>query len=267
MVGTTKWQIFKSGWHLASHPTQLVTAIQKMRRPLLIELVVLLILQVCSWFLIFNNNKFSISPDLTVIGLVSLFSGVTNIMSVVLDSDGSMTNFFWGMLNNVTYIYVSFSAHLYGEVYLYTYFFISQFIGIYSWNKRNLEHPIDNNNEVQVKELSMRGWVLMTLVVLVSWGILAFFLMHVPLITPTLDPHPWIDALSTVVQVFAQVLLICRYSSSQFILWIIGNTLEIILWTVSFNPIMIMLFIACNVNSFFGWYVWNQKLKQQAQIE
>ncbi|MBW1605892.1 nicotinamide mononucleotide transporter [Lactobacillus sp. Sy-1] len=227
----------------------------------------LLILQVCSWFLIFNNHRISIAPDLTIIGIVSLFSGVTNIMSVVLDSDGNMTNFFWGMLNNITYVYVSFNAHLYGEVYLYTYFFISQFIGIYSWNKRNIEHPIGDKNEVQVKELSARGWVLLTIAVLISWVILAMFLQRVPLITPTLDPHPWIDALSTVVQVIAQILLICRFSSSQFILWIIGNTLEIILWTVSFNPIMIMLFIACNVNSFFGWYVWNQKLKQQTEIE
>ncbi|MEJ6400961.1 nicotinamide riboside transporter PnuC [Nicoliella lavandulae] len=266
MVGSNKWQVFKSGWQLASHPNQLVSAIRKIRKPLLIEMVVLLILQVGSWLIIFNNNQFAVAPDLTVIGLVSLFAGVTNILSVVLDSDGNITNFFWGILNNIAYVYVSFNAHLYGEVYLYTYFFISQFIGIYLWNKRNVDHPIDNNSEVQVKELSVKGWLLLASLVIVSWIFLGLFLQRVPLITPTLDPHPWLDALSTVVQVFAQLLLILRYSSSQFILWILGNTLEIVLWTVNFNPIMIALFFACDVNSFFGWYVWNQKLKAQASL-
>jgi nicotinamide mononucleotide transporter len=184
----TQCQIFKSGWHLASHPHALLTGIREMRKPLQLELIVLLIFQVASWAIIFGNNHFSFAPDLTVIGLVSLFSGITNILSVVFDSDCNMTNFFWGILNNITYIYVSFQANLYGEVYLYIYFFISQFVGIYLWHKRNLRHPIANHNEVQVKELSLWGWVGVTIIVLVGWLLLGFFLLHVPLLTPTLDP-------------------------------------------------------------------------------
>lgn len=111
------------------------------------------------------------------------------------------------------------------------------------------------------------GCVGVNIIVLVGCLLLGFFLLHVPLLTPTLDPHPWIDTLSTVVQVLAQFLLISRYGSSQFLLWVIGNTLEIILWTFSFNPIMIMLFVACNINSFFGWYVWYQKSKVQKIIK
>jgi nicotinamide mononucleotide transporter len=251
---------------LAFSPTQIFKAIFQMSRQRTLYLFLLIAIQVGSFFLYFSNGNFTIKPDISAVGLFGLFAGITGILSVVICADGNVTNYFWGILNNITYIYVSFDSHLYGEVYLNLYFFVLQFIGIYEWTAKNLRTDTTKDDVVQVKELSKTGWLILTITVLVGWGLLGMFLQRVPFLSATLDPHPWIDAISVVVQVFAQLLMVLRYGSSQWLLWIVGNVAELILWTINFNPIIIALWLAYLINSLYGYYMWTAKLQKEMPV-
>lgn len=240
-------------------PKQIFNDVFRMSRSRSLYLLMLIAIQFGSFFLFFSHGRFSLQPDTTLIGFIGLFAGVTGIVSVVVCADGRITQYFWAILNNASYIYVSFANHLYGEVYLNLYFFILEFVGIYEWTARNVATN-DESDVVQVKELSRWGWVGLTILVLLGWLALGWFLTRVPLLSSTLDPHPWLDALSVVVQVFAQLLMVLRYGASQWLLWILGNVAEVTLWTINFNPIIIALWFAYLINSVYGYYMWTSKL-------
>ncbi|MCD5424690.1 nicotinamide riboside transporter PnuC [Limosilactobacillus fermentum] len=250
---------------LAFSPKQIYRAIFKMGRGRTFYLFLLLLLQVVSFFLYFANGTFSLKPDTSVTGIIGLLAGITGIISVVICADGEITNYFWGILNNIAYIYVSFANHLYGEVYLNLYFFILAFIGIYEWTAKNIQTDSDRKDVVQVKELTKWGWVALVVLVLIGWFALGSFLKQVPFLSSTLDPHPWIDSISVVVQVFAQLLMVLRYGSSQWLLWIIADVAELVLWTINFNPIIIALWLAYLINALYGYYVWTYKLQKEVK--
>lgn len=256
--------VVKKAVHLSFGPAQIVQDIFQMDRTRSLYLLSLVAIQIGSFFLFFSSGKVILKPDTSVIGIVGLFAGVTGILSVVVCADGKITNYFWAILNNVSYIYVAFANHLYGEVYLNMYFFILEFIGIYEWTSKNLNTKAEQQDLVQVKELSGIGWGILTLAVLIGWLTLGLFLKQVPLLSTTLDPHPWIDAISVVVQVFAQLLMVLRYGASQWLLWIVGNVVELLLWTINFNPIIMALWFAYLINSFYGYYIWTGKLQKES---
>lgn len=103
----------------------------------------------------------------------------------------------------------------------------------------------------------------MAVVLVVSWLLLAAFLSRVPFITATIDPHPYMDSMSTVLQVGAMVLMAFRFGASQWVLWNISHVAELVLWTLNFNPIMLALWLAFSINSVYGFYVWTFQLREQ----
>ncbi len=256
--------ILKQGFSVAFNPQQIFNDVFRMSSGRTLYLLLLIVIQASTFFIFFSHGQFSLQPDTSIIGLIGLFAGITGIISVVVCADGRITQYFWAILNNVSYIYVSFANHLYGEVYLNLYFFVLEFIGIYQWTARNVRTKAKQADVVQVKELSRWGWVGLSISVLIGWLILGYFLKRVPLLSSTLDPHPWLDAISVVVQVFAQLLMVLRYGASQWALWIIGNVAELVLWTINFNPIIMGLWFAYLINSLYGYYMWTAKLQGDA---
>ncbi|MDF7638608.1 nicotinamide riboside transporter PnuC [Lactobacillus sp. ESL0791] len=265
MEKVSRAQIMGKGLAKVFNPVELFGAIFKMGWKRVCYLGLLLAIQIGSFFLMFDHGSVSLHPDTSAIGWIGLVAGITSILSVVIVANGDVTNYFWGILNNISYIYVSMVSHLYGEVYLNLYFFILQFIGIYQWTAQSLRanKEKDDDEIVTVKELHFKGWLLLTVLVALGWVVFGIFLKHVPFMSSVLDPHPWIDSLSVVVQVFAQALMVMRYGASQWLLWIIANCTELLLWTLNFNPIMLALWIANLINSLYGYYTWTKKLPKE----
>ncbi|GLB47542.1 hypothetical protein WR164_15210 [Philodulcilactobacillus myokoensis] len=260
----SKLDVFSRGMKLTFSPKEIFSEIFRMKKSRSIYLWVLQLVEVASFLIVFANGKFQFAPDFSLIPVLSLIAGITEIFSVVADADGLISNYFWGIINNIAYIWVSYDSHLYGEVYLNLLFLVTQFIGIYLWYSKNEMAGAKNVNTVQVKQMSGTGWIFLLIFTVIAWLLMAMFLMHVPFLSATLDPHPWLDALSTVTNVVAQFLLITRYGTPQFIMWIIGNGIETILWVVNFNPIVAMFWLLCTINAFYGWYVWEKKLSHQS---
>ena len=79
----------------------------------------------------------------TFIGIVS--ATTTGVICVILTADGKRSSYVWGLINCVTYAYVSYLNGLYGETMLNLIYYVPiQFIGFYAWSK-NL-NKVDNED-------------------------------------------------------------------------------------------------------------------------
>ena len=69
--------------------------------------------------------------------LIGLISSISGMVCVVLVAKGKIANYYFGIVQTLTYAYIAYGYSLYGEVMLNALFYFPvQFIGIYLW-KRN----------------------------------------------------------------------------------------------------------------------------------
>ena len=89
--------------------------------------------------------------------MIALLSGLAGIISVVLCAKGKIENYAFGLFQAVTYAYICFQSHIYGEV-MYNILMVPMIIiGIISWKK----NMADGNGEVKARNLTAKGWVIL----------------------------------------------------------------------------------------------------------
>lgn len=188
---------------------------------------------------------------------MAIISAATGAMCVILVAKGEISNYFFGLINVVLYIFLAWNAKLYGEVMLNTLYYVPmQFIGFYMWKKAG-----NQNGDFVAKSLStaQRGALLLGSTI----GILAYAWV-LSLLGGNLA---LIDSMSTVLSIIAMVLMVKSYKE-QWAIWIVVNTVSIIMWVVSLmngvgdiaTAIMWTVYL---VNAIFGWISWNKASKQQ----
>ena len=79
--------------------------------------------------------------------IIAVCSGISGVISVVLCSQKKYSFYFWGLLQTITIIIISFQSELYGKVLENSFYLITMFIGMFIW-KKNL-----NGNETQVRKM------------------------------------------------------------------------------------------------------------------
>lgn len=76
---------------------------------------------------------------------------------MVLCAKGKIENYAFGLFQAVTYAYICFQSHIYGEV-MYNILMVPMIIiGIISWKK----NMADGNGEVKARNLTAKGWVIL----------------------------------------------------------------------------------------------------------
>jgi len=154
----------------------------------------------------------------TVLGIVSSATGVAY---TVCNGKGKRIAYVFGIVNSVLYAYISFNAHVYGDVVLYgLYYFPAMIVGWILW-QRNLDI---SNYEVIKRAMSAKGRLVLVgaCVALTAAGALVLDLVG--------DASPILDSFTTMVSVIALVVALGRYQE-QWPLWTAVNAAEIILWT------------------------------------
>src|SRR5690625_4274766 len=94
----------------------------------------------------------------SVLGLVSSVAGM---LCVVLVAKGKISNYFFGIIQTVTYGYIAFGYGLYGESMLnWLFYFPLQFVGIWMWMKhRKSKEEAERSEERRVGKEGRRGGV------------------------------------------------------------------------------------------------------------
>ncbi len=179
----------------------------------------------------------------------SLVSGMLGICSVVLCSVGNIFTFLFGFAQIATYTYICYRNNLYGNIGINVFYFLSQLYGIYLWRKRGA----NTTEQVQTRRLPIKTWLL-----LLASVIVVSFLTGYLLDRYTDDPHPYLDAFTTVPAILAQILLVLAYSE-QWIMWFAIDIIYVILWAQAGNGCMLMQYIFWCLNCVYGYWNWTRK--------
>ncbi|RNB78404.1 nicotinamide riboside transporter PnuC [Brevibacillus panacihumi] len=213
-------------------------------------------------FTIVNIYLFFAFED-SLLGLISSLSGM---LCVVLVAKGKISNYYFGIIQTGTYAYISFGYSLYGEAMLNgLFYFPAQFIGLYMWSRHRTQTSIQGE-DVAVKRLTKKGWMILILIAVVG-SILYAELLHV-----IGGQEVRLDSAAVVLSVLAQILMLKRYAE-QWALWIAVNVLSISLWVVTLikqggnDMNMVVMWSAFLVNSIYGYYNWIKLSKVQKQEE
>lgn len=155
---------------------------------------------------------------------VSLLAAVTGTWCVILTGKGKRSSFIFGIINVVFYVIVAFQAKYYGEVMLNAlYYFPMNFVGWFAWKN----HMNDKTGEVIKERLTLKKSAVVYALTAVAIFIYGFILDRLG------GNLPYIDSMSTVISVVAQILSIKRLME-QWVLWIVVDVVTVIMWAVHF---------------------------------
>ena len=226
------------------------------------------------WFLILGVISTSLAYSLYMnqFDALGFIAGLSGVLCVVLVAKRNMLNYVFGIINVSLYAYISFKSLLYGDAALNALYYLPmQFIGWFMWSKRtvnaakNNKQDRDTKEEISIatqtvisKKMNTKERVLLGIfcigITLLGGYILATF---------TQDPQPYKDSATTILSIIAMFLMVKTYTE-QWALWIIVNTISIIMWTLllidgDFRAgLMIAMWIFYLANSINGLITWSK---------
>ncbi len=188
------------------------------------------------------------SVSYAAIDLIAAFCG---ICSVVLCAKGKRSGFIFGLVNVAGYAFISFHNQYYGEVMLNVLFYIPSNIAAYAlWTKHKDEDR--GGKEVKARALSIPQLIgSCVLIALVTVGY--HFVLEALGGAMTM-----LDGASTVLSIFATILMALRFSE-QWFFWIIVDAITVVLWCFAGDPVMIAMWGAYLVNAVYGYLMWLNK--------
>lgn len=189
--------------------------------------------------------------------LLSLTAAVTGAWCVILTGKGKRSSFIFGLVNTVCYALVALEAKYYGEVMLNALYYLPMnFVGWFAWKK----HMNDETGEVIKERLNLKqSVVIYVLTGAAIWGY--------GLILKKLGGNlAFIDSMSTVISVVAQILSIKRLME-QWVLWIVVDVVTVIMWAVHFAQggetiATLAMWSVYLINAVIMFIRWNKEAKK-----
>ncbi len=187
--------------------------------------------------------------------IISAIAAICGIFCVVICAAGKKSQYYWGFANIIAYVIVSWQNKFYGEVMLNAlYYFPSQFVGLYLW-KKNYD---ENGEQVNGRKMKPRALVL----TLIGTGI--GIVLYKELLAWLGGSSAWLDSTSTVISITANALMVTRYRE-QWLLWIIVDTVTVVMWAKGGDPIMTTMWAVYLINAVYGYVNWTKISRNQPQ--
>ena len=190
---------------------------------------------------------------------MSLTAALTGVWCVILTGKGKRSSFIFGTINVVFYALVAYEAKYYGEVMLNVlYYFPMNFVGWFAWKK----HMNDDTGEVVKTRMPFKKG-------LIVYALTAAAIFGYGLVLQAMGGAlPFIDSMSTVISVVAQVLSIKRLME-QWVLWIVVDVVTVIMWAVNFanggeSIATLAMWSVYLLNAFIMFFRWYRESKRTA---
>lgn len=177
--------------------------------------------------------------------LLSLVSGITGIFAVVLCAERRMSFWIFAWIQLITYLILAFQQQLWGEVGENIFYAITMIGGMFIWVKYKEE------NKVKSRKLSNNLFI--SLIIIMIFGIIGLYYY----LLSTNDSQPFIDSVTTVPAIIAQILMITAYRE-QWYFWLIIDTISIYMWIIANDWCMACQFIFWTINCLYGINKWNK---------
>lgn len=196
-----------------------------------------------SWFVIIGILTQLLTCYIMGDTILALCSGIAGVISVVLCSQKKVSFYFWGILQLITILLISWQSGLYGKVLENGFYLFTMLIGLILWNKNS------NNNEVVTNNMSIEDYFILAIFTpLLIYGI--------SLLTNKFNSEQiFLDTLTTTIGIIAQLMLIFRFRE-QWILWFILDVLCVALWAKDGNWCLMAQYIFWTINCVYGYFCW-----------
>lgn len=188
---------------------------------------------------------------------MSLLASLTGVWCVILTGKGKRSSFIFGLVNVIFYAIIALQAKYYGEVMLnLIYYLPMNFVGWFAWKK----HMNDDTGEVVKARLPLKKGVII-------YALTAAAIFVYGLILKAMGGNlPYIDSMSTVVSVVAQILSVKRLTE-QWVLWIVVDVVTVIMWAINFanggeTIATLAMWSVYLLNAIFMFIRWNREAKQ-----
>lgn len=179
------------------------------------------------------------------------FTGISNVVCVILVAKGRISNYAWGLVGVLTYGITALNADLYANAALNLLYYVPmQFYGMYLWNKNKLKNMADVPAKVMTKAQA-----------LLALGVLAVATLgYGSYLATTADPFPMIDAFTAVGSVMAMWFMVKQFSE-QWLIWIAINIGTVYMWFVTAQATgssyaILAMWLVFLGNSLYGAYKW-----------
>lgn len=182
----------------------------------------------------------------------AMVSGMLGICSVVLGAKGNILTFFFGFAQVGTYTYLCCVEHFYAEIAINIYYFFTMIYGVYCWRRRLKNSTL----QVQTRRLSRRIFPLLTMAIVVLSIFVGWLLSRY-----TDDPQPYLDAMTTVPAIAAQILMVMAYRE-QWYLWLMVDVLALVMWVRAENYCMAAQYAFWCANCVYGYIQWTKSLEK-----
>jgi nicotinamide mononucleotide transporter len=201
------------------------------------------------WFLFIGVILQIISYVITGSSWISLISGITGIISVVLCAQRKISFYLFGYIQLVTYCILAYQQNFYGELIENVFYAITMVYGLIIWFRHK---DIKDTRKVESRELSKHqfNWVKITCIIGI---ILLYYILR-----NTNDTQPFLDSVTTIPAFIAQILMILAYRE-QWYFWLIIDIASIWMWAVVGDWCMASQFVFWTINCLYGLHKWNVK--------
>lgn len=190
---------------------------------------------------------YCITPD----SLIGMVCGLAGVICVVLTAKGKLSSYIFNFIQIITYMVICWDLKLYLEFGENIFYFITCIFGVILW-KKNMTQNDDGSTQVKAKTFKLWHWFVVIAIAAVGTILLGNF--GEAILGSTLPYH---DALTNVLSLVAQMLMIWRYRE-QWIVWILIDITCLIMFTMLGQWSMVAMYVAWTINAFYGWYNWTK---------
>ena len=198
---------------------------------------------------------------------MQIFTLLTGVIYIVLEV--RQKNFMWvvGIATSLAAMWVFFRQGLYASFGLNTYYVITAFIGLWQWRRNReiissqLEVKVTDSDEdiIVLKRLPFSTVVISAVVSVVGIFALSYGMSYLHRIG-ILDENPMslLDSAATVLSAVATWWLVRSYRQ-QWWLWIVADTLSVVLCAMQGMWWMAVLYLAYVAAAVYGLHYWKLK--------
>lgn len=197
-----------------------------------------------SWFVLIGIITQCLTCYIMGDTLLALCSGIAGVISVVLCSQKKYSFYFWGLLQLITIIIISYNSGLYGKVVENGFYLITLFVGMQVW-----QHNMDNG-VVEIQKMDLKTYIIFGLLV-TPISLILSYLIVINYNTEQIG----LDIITTTIGIVAQIMMILRFRT-QWILWFVLDILCIILWAKVGNWCLVAQYVFWAFNTIYGYKNW-----------
>ena len=224
----------------------------------------------------------NISQVLSTMGIIGIICTISGVFVSIYTAKASITGYGWWWTNTITFAIIGIASGLYGQFIQNLFILLPlQIYGFIAWKMNMKKNKAD---EIEVKQFTLKQWVLAIILLAIFWVTYAYFLIELPTImkdlfniTISADPDVVLDSF-TAVTTIAAVYLTGKRFVQQWNIWIACNVVATVMFLIqSFaagtsNPSMLVAdlsdtlsYIQYLIGTIYGYILWKKMYKKQKE--